>query len=169
MKPITFLVCILSLLGLSCCSSKEKATLGPTAVKNIAVLTMDGNIPDKTAEQARELRITLEWMDHDLINTFNGSGLHTILLKERQDYNPEMGNLLIVDVERFNAGSRAARAFVGFGAGSASLDLNYKLFDDKGALLSEWRDDVGSSKGAAYCAETLNKKALEKVVTLLNR
>ncbi|EKD34591.1 MAG: hypothetical protein ACD_75C02269G0003 [uncultured bacterium] len=41
--------------------------------------------------------------------------------------------------------------------------------DESGGPLSEWRDGVGSSMGGTYCAQTLNKRALEKVVGLLNR
>jgi hypothetical protein len=38
-----------------------------------------------------------------------------------QDDKPELGKLLVITVLR-NAGKRAARAFVGFGAGAASRD-----------------------------------------------
>lgn len=155
------------LLGLTVGCGKNKARLDPSATKDIALLTLDGNLPDQTADQIRELKITIEWMDGDLVKSFKNSGFRTVLIKEMPTYKPEMGKLLIVEVERFNAGNRAARAFVGFGAGAASLDLRYQLLDERGTLLSEWREGVGSSKGATYCAETLDRKALEKVVGLL--
>lgn len=159
---------MLLLLVLTCGCGNKKANLSPSAVQDIALLTMDGNLHELTADQIRELKKTLEWMNSDLIQNFEQSGFHVILIKEIQAYKPEMGKLLVIDVQRFNAGNRAARAFVGFGAGSASLTLNYKLLDEKGALLSEWQDGVGSSKGATDCAKILNKKALENVVDLLN-
>lgn len=168
MKSITFFISILLLLGLTGGCSKKKANLNPSEVINIAVLTMDGNLPEQTAEQIRELKITLEWMDRDLIENLNSSGFNALLIEEMRDYKPEMGKLLVVDVQRFKAFNRAAMAFVGFGAGSASLALNYKLLDEKGTLLSEWRDGVGSSKGTTDCAEILNRKALENVVDLLH-
>ncbi len=160
---------MLLLLGLTGGCGNKKINLSPSAVQDIALLTMDGNLHEqKTADQIRELKITLEWMNTDLIKNFEQSGFHVIVIKEMQAYGPEMGKLLVIDVQRFNAGNRAARAFVGFGAGSASLALNYKLLDEKGAILSEWRDGVGSSKGATDCAKILNRKALENVVGLLN-
>lgn len=168
MKSITLLLSILLLLGLASGCGKKKANLNPSATKDIAVLTMDGNIPEQTATQARELQNTLEWMDRDLIKNLKTSGFRAILIEEMQAFTPEMGKLLVVDVERFKAGNRTARAFVGFGAGSASLALNYKLLDENGALLSEWQDGVSSSKGATDCAEILNRKALENVIGLLN-
>jgi Domain of unknown function (DUF4410) len=166
MKSITFLLSMLLLLGLIGGCSKKKANLNPSGVKDIAMLTLDGNLPEQTVDQARELKNTLDWMSRDLIKGFKDSGFRAILIDNMAAYKAEMGK--IVEVDRFNAGNRAARAFVGFGAGSASLALNYKLLDEKGALLSEWRDGVGSSKGATDCAEILNRKALENVVGLLN-
>jgi len=71
-------------------------------------------------------------------------------------------------VDNFNAGNRAARAFVGFGVGASSLDLNYKLLDKKGAELLAWKDGVGSSKGGTYCAQTLNRNTITKITTFLN-
>jgi hypothetical protein len=168
MKPIILLLSMLLLLGLTGSCGKKKTNLNPSGVKDIALLTMDGNLPEQTADQARELKNTLEWMNRDLIKGFNDSGYRAILIMDMQAYKAEMGKLLVVEVDRFNAGNRAARAFVGFGAGSTSLALNYKLLDEKGALLSEWRDGVGSSKGAIDCAEILNRKTLENVVGLLN-
>jgi hypothetical protein len=108
-------------------------------------------------------------MDRDLLKIFKDAGYQPVLLKKMQDYRTDQGKLLIIEVERFNPGSRAARAFVGFGAGSASLDVNYKLLDERSALLTEWRDGVGSSKGPTYCAQTLNRRALAKVSPLLGR
>ena len=168
MKPITLLFSMLLLLGLTGGCGNKKTNLSPSAVQDIALLTMEGNLHEQTADQIRELKITLEWLNSDLIKNFEQSGFHVIVIKEMQAFEPEMGKLLIIDVQRFNAGNRAARAFVGFGAGSASLALNYKLHDEKGALLSEWRDGVGSSKGATDCAKILNRKALENVIGLLN-
>lgn len=159
---------MLLLLGLAGGCGNKQPKLDPTATKDIALLTLDGNIPDQTADQIRELRITLDWMDDDLVQNFQHAGFRVILIKEMSAYRSEMGKLLIVNVARFKAGSRAARAFVGFGAGAASLDLQYSLLDEKGAVLAEWQDSVGSSKGATYCAQTLNKKALAKVVDLFN-
>lgn len=156
------------LLGLTGGCGEKKSNLNSPEVKDIAVLTTIGNLPEQTATQVRELQTTLEWMEHDLIKNLKNSGFRAILIKDSQAYKPEMGKLLVVNVERFKAGNRTARAFVGFGAGSASLALNYKLLNENGVLMSEWRDGVSSSKGATDCAENLNRKALENVVGIFN-
>lgn len=169
MKRITLILLLTLLLALNGGCGKKRMEVNPQVAKNIAILTLDGNLPGQTADQARELDIVIQWMDRDLIKIMKQSGFQPVLIKDMQEYKPQMGRLLVVDVEKFNAGSRAARAFVGFGAGAASLDLSYKFLDEKGVLLSEWRDGVGSSMGGTYCAQTLDRRALEKVVVLLNK
>ena len=47
----------------------------------------------------------------------------------------------------FKPGNKAAKAFVGFGTGGSSLDLQYKRLDSHGVSVSTWDDSVGSSKG----------------------
>lgn len=174
MKRLTLLLSFVLLVGLTggCVKNSAKETEGqakPQAGTRIAVLTLDGNLPGQTADQARELNIVMDWMDSDIIKIMNKAGYEAVLIKQRQAYKREMGKLLVIEVERFNAGNRAARAFVGYGAGAASLGLTYKLFDENGRSLAEWRDEVGSSKGGTYCAQTLDRRALDKVNGLLNR
>ncbi len=164
MKTLPLFLSMLLFLGLTGGCGKNKTHLNPSVLKDLAVLTMGGNFPEKTADQKRELLIALEWLDRDFTKICEKLGIRVTSIKDIQAYKPAMGNLLVIDVERFSAGNRAARAFVGFGAGSASLALNYKLLDENGSLLSEWKDGVSSSKGSTNCAEILNRKALENVV-----
>ena len=169
MKRIAVILSLTLLLGLTGGCVKKRAEVNPQVTRTIAILTLDGKLPNQTADQDRELKTVIDWMDRDLLKIMKQAGFQPVLIKDRQEYQPEMGKLLVVDVDKFNAGNRAARAFVGFGAGAASLDLSYKLLDESGGPLSEWRDGVGSSLGGTYCAQTLNKRALDKVVGLLNR
>lgn len=173
MKQLILVLSLLLLAGLTGGCGKNstpQAEIKPqVAGTRIAVLTLDGNLPNQTPDQARELDYVMQWMDRDIVKIMNQAGFQPVLIKEMQGYKPEMGKLLVIEVEHFNAGNRAARAFVGYGAGSASLDLSYKLLDENGALLSEWRDGVGSSRGGTYCAQTLDRRALDKVTGLLNK
>ena len=171
MKRLVLMLSLVLLIGLAggCTrNATETATaVKPQAGTRLAVLTLDGNLPGQTADQARELDMVMQWMDRDIVKILEKAGYQPMLIKDKQRYRPEMGKLLVIDVERFNAGNRAARAFVGFGAGAASLDLSYRLLHENGSLISEWRDGVGSSKGGTYCAQTLNRRALEKVNGIL--
>lgn len=172
MKQLTLILSLVLMVGLTGGCGKngtKQAEIKPQAGTKIAVLTLDGDLAGQTADQARELDMVMQWMDRDIIKIMRQAGFEPVLIKEMQGYKSDMGKLLVIEVERFNAGNRAARAFVGFGAGAASLDLGYKLLDENGALLSEWRDGVGSSKGGTYCAQTLDRRALGKVSGLLNK
>lgn len=174
MKQLTLILSLILLVGLTggCVKNgtrEAEVQAKPQAGTKIAVLTLDGNLPGQTPDQVRELDIVMDWMDRDIIKIMNKAGYDAVLIKERQAYKRDMGKLLVIEVERFNAGNRAARAFVGYGAGAASLALGYKLLDENGGLLSEWRDEVGSSRGGTYCAQTLDRRALDKVSGLLNR
>ncbi len=169
MRKITLLLSLLLLIGtIGGCGGKKRVNLNPGVPQNIAVLTLDGNLAGQTVDQKRELDIVMRWMDRDIISSLKRSGFNAALIKDKNNYSRNMGKLLIVDVDAFNPGSRAARAFVGFGAGASSLDLNYSLLGEDGKNLLAWKDSVGSSKGGTYCAQTLNRNATEKVVVFLN-
>ena len=168
MKQIILLLSLILLIGITSGCVKKNISLNPNVAKDITVLTLDGNLPNQTDDQVTELNRVIKWMDSDIISNLKRSGFNAVLIKDIKDYKANEGTLLIVDVEDFNAGNRAARAFVGFGAGASSLNLSYKLLDAKGASLAEWKDGVGSSKGGTYCAQTLNRNAITKITDLLN-
>jgi len=100
-------------------------------------------------------------MDRDIIKQLKRAGYTAKLLKSRSDFNGS-GHLLIIDVDKFRPGNRAARAFVGFGAGGSSLDLDYQLLDSQNKMVDQWKDGVGSSKGGTYCAQTLNRNTIKQ-------
>ena len=170
MKKLALLL-LLSLVAIGVLSGcgKKRATLNPNADETIAILTLDGNLPDQTADQKTELKIVMDWMDKDIIKNLNRSGFNAILIKSKKSYKKNMGNLLVITVDDFNAGNRALRTFVNFGAGGSSLDLDYKLYNQSGKKIKSWKDGVGSSKGGTYCAQTLNVNAQNKLVELLNK
>lgn len=154
--------------GVSGCG-KKAARLNPGVSPNLVVLTKDGDLPNQTLDQMNELDRVIGWMDRDLLASLKRAGFNASLIKNRSDYKPADGDLLVVDVESFNAGNRAMRAFVGFGAGASSLDLDYKLINSDGIVLKEWKDGVGSSKGGTYCAQTLNRNSVGTLTAYFNK
>lgn len=140
----------------------SKAPAKQTTGTKIAVLTQ-GKLSGLTPDQKRELDVVMNWMDRDIIKQFKRVGYTAVLIKSKKEYKKSMGPLLIIDVDNFNPGSRAARAFVGYGAGAASLDLKYTLLKSNGGVQDKWKDGAGSSRGGTYCAQTLNRKAVKRV------
>lgn len=164
-KSFLFGLFILFIALTTGCNS-AKSTFKPGAAGEISVLSLRGNTSDMTQDQIAELKRVGTWMDRDIIKQLNRAGYTAKLLKSRSDFSGP-GHLLIIDVDKFNPGNRAARAFVGFGAGSSSLDLNYQLLDSQKKMVSEWKDGVGSSKGGTYCAQTLNRNAIKQLQSKL--
>ena len=168
MKPIVFLMAILTAaIVLSGCGRKN-VSLSPGITSDLTILTLNGNLQNQTEDQKVELNRVITWMDRDILKNMIQTGFNAVLVKDIKDYKQNSSKLLVINVDNFNAGNQAARAFVGFGAGASSLDLNYKLLDEKGAELLAWKDGVGSSKGGTYCAQTLNRNAITKITTFLN-
>jgi len=133
----------------------------------MSILSLRGDTSNMTQDQIVELERVGRWMDKDIIKQLKRAGYNAELLKSRNDFNGA-GHLLIIEVAKFRPGNRAARAFVGFGAGGSSLDLKYKLLDSHGVSVTAWDDGVGSSKGGTYCAQTLNRNTIKKLKTTLN-
>lgn len=168
MKHIVFLMTIIATAIILSGCGRKNVSLSPGIASDLTILTLNGNLPSQTKDQEVELGRVITWMDRDILKNMKRAGYNAILIKDVKDYKQNSSKLLVIDVDNFNAGNRAARAFVGFGAGASSLDLNYKLIDEKGSELLAWKDGVGSSKGGTYCAQTLNRNTINKITTFLN-
>ena len=142
-------------------SAKQSTSVAITGAK-ISVLSLPGDTSSMTQDQLNELQRVGTWMDRDIIKQLNRAGYSPKLLTARKDFSGS-GYLLIIDVDNFNPGNRAARAFVGFGAGASSLDLDYQLLDSHSNVVTQWKDGVGSSKGGTYCAQTLNRNTIKRL------
>ena len=128
----------------------------------MSVLSLRGDTSELTHDQVVELERVEKWMERDIIKQLKRAGFKAKLIKERKDFKG-YGHLLIIEVAKFKAGNRAARAFIGFGAGASSLDLKYNLLDSHGKSLTTWEDGAGSSRGGTYCAQTLNRHVIKKL------
>lgn len=160
MKLFTCLSCLcLLLVILAGCGGKE-TNLSLNKNRLIAVLTLDGNLPELKDKEEVELKRVIKWMDRDLVDRLREEEFTTSYIKEMKDYSSEMGDLFIVNVEFFNAGRRT------ISPGPSSLELRFKLLDEKGALVAEWQDGADSRRGGTYCARLLNQRAVEKLDSL---
>jgi hypothetical protein len=143
-------------------SNASQSTGAAVTGGHISVLSLQGDTSGMTQDQLNELHRVKTWMDRDIIKQLKRAGYSPKLLTSRKEFNGP-GYLLIIDVDKFNPGNRAARAFVGFGAGASSLDLNYQLLDAQNKSVMQWKDGVGSSKGGTYCAQTLNRNTIKRL------
>jgi len=161
-KQLLWALLIVLIALTSGCKSGAGSTYKAGAAGNISVLSLRGDTSAMTEDQIVELKRVGAWMDRDIITQLTRAGYNAKLLKSKGDFKG-LGHLLIIHVDKFNAGNRAMRAFIGFGAGASSLDLDYKLLNSKKKLVGQWKDGVGSSKGGTYCAQTLNRNAIKQL------
>ena len=133
----------------------------------MSVLSLRGDTSSLTHDQIVELERVCKWMDKDIVKQLKKIGYKPKIISSRKNFTGS-GQLLIIKVVKFKAGNKAARAFVGFGAGGSSLDLQYKLLNAKGDAVETWDDGVGSSRGGTYCAQTLNRNVIKKLKSLKN-
>lgn len=159
---IAFIVLSTGCGGTKTPSASNESTGAAITGGHISVLSLRGDTSGMTQDQLNELQRVKTWMDRDIIKQLKRAGYSPKLLTSRKEFNGS-GYLLIIDVDKFNPGNRAARVFVGFGAGASSLDLNYQLLEAQNKTVMQWKDGVGSSKGGTYCAQTLNRNTIKRL------
>ncbi|MGB5157013.1 DUF4410 domain-containing protein [Desulfobacterium sp. N47] len=123
----------------------------------------DDNLSQAQIDQRQQLN---KWMGNDLVGMLNKAGYGANLIENRSQYKSGT-YLLKVTIVKYNAGSKAARIVVGFGAGAVSLDTRYELFAPSGNLVLSDEHGVGSSIEWTSCARKLNKQTLKAVTAKL--
>lgn len=140
-----------------------------TGSKNLKISVLmdigNDNLSQTQIDQREQLN---GWMGKDLVNMLNKVGYEANLIENRSQYKSG-AYLLKVTIVRYNAGSKAARIVVGFGAGAVSLDTRYELFAPSGNLVLSDEHGVGSSLDWTSCARKLNNQTLKAVSDKLKR
>jgi hypothetical protein len=63
---------------------------------------------------------------------------------------------------------KGIRFVAGMMAGADRLSADFELIDPHHQTVLSWDDTQGSTKGGTYCAQTLNRNAVERIVTHLS-
>lgn len=159
---IWFLVSLLVSITASC--GKKEIETSLSHLSSLAMLT----IADKEKEQLspddqKELHRVMTWLNRDLVDLMRDNSFDIVLLDDMKDYASSMGPMLIINFEFFNPGATASLPKGRMGSPISTLDLSYKILDERGALLTEWQDGEHSIKGGTYCARTLNRRAVKRI------
>lgn len=147
----------------------EKMPAAVSAGKNLKISVLmdtgDDNLAQIKIDQREQLN---DFMGKDLVRMLNNVGYEASLIENRSQYKSGT-YLLKVAIVRYNAGSKAARIVVGFGAGAVSLDTRYELFAPGGNRILSDEHGVGSSMDWTSCARKLNKQTVDAVSDKLKR
>ena len=144
-----------------------------SAQTTICILFDNGVNETLEARQAKAQVQVSDWMSDDLVRVFaryTKVGYQAKLIEKREDFTPQPNNyLLTVKIIEYHAGSKAARMFVGYGAGGVSLKIHYELcVDGKNAILTN-DDGVFSGLEWINAARKLNKNMVKAITEKLGR
>lgn len=140
------------------CGPGFKAPAAPSGGPMTLSIAFDRGLDGKTEDEQNQLNQLGEWMENDLVRMAGQGGYDARLVGPGEQLELGPGHyLLTIAVVKYNPGSKAARMLVGFGAGSASLDVHYELRGAGAAPLLA--DDHGraSSKDWNYVARKVNQ------------
>ena len=142
------------------------------AQTTICVLFDNGVNNSLEARQAKAQTQVADWMDDDLVRVFaryTKAGYQAKRIEKRTDFTPQTGNyLLTVKIIEYRPGSKAARMFVGYGAGGVSLKIHYELYaNGKNAILVK-DDGVFSGREWISAARKLNENMAKAITERLN-
>lgn len=160
MKQI--IVLLMLLLPLVGCNQPQKAAVQANGNQYVVKFLIDAGVTsDLTAQQAQGQRQVASWMEHDLLQLLTRAGYTAAPINSSADFKGGSGAYLLqVRIANYNPGSKAARMLVGYGAGAASLDIEYQIYNGQQKQVANRNDGVGSGRDWTYCCRTLNERMI---------
>ena len=152
-----------------CGGAPQKVILPANVSADIAVLSLGADTSSLNQDQIDLLQRSLDWMDRDIISSLARKGFNAFHIKNEDEFtgagNSHLLKIAITDHKMIPKG---ARFLAGMMAGADRLNAHYDLVNAKGETVLSWDDVQASTKGGTYCAQTLNRNAVEKVATFLS-
>jgi len=159
-------VVLAGLLGLLLVTSTmlgaDKGSLG-----RIQVL-FDRGLEGKTDEQKKQYNQVSDYFEPYFVKHFTRAGFAVEKITSREQFDPASGGyLLTVKTENYNPGSKAARMWVGMGAGVTTMKIRFEVFGaGKDALLTK-EQERGSSRDWQFLCTKLSDDTLDAVKPVL--
>lgn len=165
------LICIVSLLFGGCAAKINAPKLSngsPVTLHFYCDKGITEDTPSKNAEQIEEVSA---FMKQHFLGYASKSGYSVNLIEEKSFFKPEAGHYLVaVKIKKYDAGSKALRVIIGFGAGAVSMDTHYELYADLETPILSKDDGVGSSNpNWIVVPAKLNEKMLVEVTKEINK
>lgn len=102
--------------------------------------------PDAAPDKIQQLQQVADEFESDLVDVLRANGYDAAAVAQIDNSNEPGRYLLKTQILNYNAGSKAARMFVGFGAGSARLDAAFELLGPGGASYLKGTPGVSTGK-----------------------
>ena len=163
MKRIGMVLAVIAVMALVLTAGA--GTIGAKG-ENISVVIDRGIESSFTEAQVKNRNQVGDLMDVDLIKLLNKAGYEAHLITDEASFRGSY--LLVVKIKSYNPGSKAARMFVGYGAGSTSMNIRYDLKDGSGKVIQGDDLGVGSSRDWRNVVRKLGEQTVAGVKKALN-
>ena len=153
------------------CGGGSKTVNLPEGVsRDIAVLSLGADTSSLNQDQIDLLDQTLNWMDRNIMQTLGRSGFQPTRINTENDFSGSgNGYLLKISITDHKMIPKGVRFMAGMMAGTDRLEAHFDLVDQNHKTVLSWDDTQGSTKGGTYCAQTLNRNAVERIVNYLSK
>jgi hypothetical protein len=121
---------VLAVVLVSCWPAPKRGPQTTAGKAIVLYVHIDRGIEQSfTDYQVRNRNQTGEWMEKDMEAMLKKAGYVPRLVSRRSDYKPGTDSyLLTVKIMSYNPGAKAARMYVGYGVGAASMRTHYELY-----------------------------------------
>jgi hypothetical protein len=149
------------------------AAPGAQAADRNVYIVFDRGAEGLDAGHARERDQLGSFMDRDLVRVFarfSKQGYQAELINSANDFKPAPGSYLLnVKITEYNAGSKATRMIVGFGAGGMTLKTKIELLDESRKSLLSKEESSFSGREWRNVARKVNELIADSVVGAIGK
>jgi len=147
----THIVNILLALGLmlGACGGRQGAPTLANGQRLAIMVFLDRTVaPETPPEKVQQLQQVQDWMEPDLLAVLRDAGYDAASIQATDAAGASAPGryTLRVQIMNYNGGSKAARMFVGWGAGSARLDTHFELVGPNGQSYVSGSPGVSTSR-----------------------
>jgi hypothetical protein len=156
------------LFTLSACGGRQGAPTLPNGQKLSIMVFLDRTpAPETPPEKVQQLQQVQDWMEPDLLNLLRNAGYDAAAIASMDAAGASAPGRysLHVQIMNYNGGSKAARMFVGFGAGSARLDAHFDLVGPNGQSYVSGNPGVSTSRADW---QHVTRKVNQEIVAAVN-
>lgn len=160
-KQLRYVAGTLAALVALGCGPGFRAPAAPSGGSMTLSVVFDRGLDGKTEDQQNQLNQLGEWMEQDLLRMARQGGYDARLVGPGDQLELGPGHYLLhILFVNYNPGSKAARMLVGFGAGSAALDIHYELRGAGQAVVLAQDHGRASAKDWNYIARKVNQDVM---------
>lgn len=135
--------------------------------QQIAIFVSEGDPAALTVPQFKQRTQVKNHMQKNLAARLNKAGFIVASLNTAEEYYNHPGALLLmVNIDNYDPGNAAARAFVGYGAGACALDVSAYLYSGE-HLIDSWREGDYSTMTWGKIVKKLNVNITKRVQQIM--